>query len=75
MFSHWQGRLDPRAMILGSTTRGVKVGIGLSEDVRGLDLLEDGRHQHGAVITHPEDPQIAENETEETMEVRIIAYF
>lgn len=69
MFSHWQGRLDPRAMILGRTRKGAKVGKGLSEDARGLVLRNDGRPQRGAATFLPANPQTAENEIEGTMKV------
>lgn len=45
VFSHWQGRLDPRVMILGGTRRG-KVGTG---GARG-----PGRGRHGG--GHPHHP-------------------
>lgn len=58
-------------MILGRTRKGGKIGKGLSEDVRGLDLRDNGRHQRGAVTSLPADPQIAENEIGGIMKIGV----
>lgn len=55
MFSHWQGRLDPRVMILGRTGR--LGGKGDGRD-RGHGLREGGTLLHlGAVDTPLKDRQ------------------
>lgn len=66
VFSHWQGRLDPRAMILGSTRKGAMAGTGLNVDVRGRAPRGVGL-QRAIVLamtaTHPADLPAAEIET------------
>lgn len=71
VFSHWQGRLDPRAMILGRTTRGMTVESGVRRDAPGRGHPGDG-HQLGVVSIHPTDRLTAGNGTEEIMKVRIL---
>lgn len=48
VFSHWQGRLDPRAMILGRTRRGGRAESGgdRGRGLRGGGLLAEGGTTH-----------------------------
>lgn len=53
VFSHWQGRLDPRAMILGCTRRGERVERG---DGPGRGHPDGGLRREETTMS-PTDPR------------------
>lgn len=76
VFSHWQGRLDPRVMILGLTRRGKDARGGGPGRDRGLRAGSPLR-QHAAEVTllkGREDPPIVKTGTR-VMKVVILLLF